>query len=132
MATVSSTVELLIQAQQPQRALRALSENTDKLKKKIDATQKSFNRTGQAATRSAAQASSAYGNLGNKVSGVEKTVRGLRNAFVTLGGAVTATGVGQLGIDAIEAERKIKLLSMGTGDAKKLLILQHVRQVDLA
>ena len=121
MATVSSTVELLIKAQQPQRALRALSENTDKLKKKIDATQKSFNRTGQAATRSAAQASSAYGNLGNKVSGVEKTVRGLRNAFVTLGGAVTATGVGQLGIDAIEAERKIKLLSMGTGDAQEAL-----------
>ena len=121
MATVSSTVELLIKAQQPQRALRALSENTDKLKKRIDATQKSFNRTGQAATRSAAQASSAYGNLGNKVSGVEKTVRGLRNAFVTLGGAVTATGVGQLGIDAIEAERKIKLLSMGTGDAQEAL-----------
>ena len=121
MATVSSTVELLIKAQQPQRALRALSENTDKLKKRIDATQKSFNRTGQAATRSAAQASSAYGNLGNKVSGVEKTVRGLRNAFVTLGGAVTATGVGQLGIDAIEAERKIKLLSMSTGDAQEAL-----------
>jgi tape measure domain-containing protein len=121
VAAVSSTVELLIKAQQPQRALRALSENTEKLKKKIDATQKSFNRTGQAATRSATQASSAYRNLGNNVSGVEKTVRGLRNAFVVLGGAVTATGVGQLGIDAIEAERKIKLLSMSSGDAQEAL-----------
>ena len=123
MASVSSTVELLIKAQQPQRALRALSNSTDKLKKSVDATQGAFNRTGKAATSSASRASSAYRNLGTEVSGVDKTVRGLRNAFAALGGAVTASGILQTGIDAIEAERRIKLLTMSTGDSAEALAL---------
>ena len=123
MASVSSTVELLIKAQQPQKALRALSNSTDKLKKSVDATQGAFTRTGQAATSSASRASSAYRNLGTEVSGVNKTVRGLRNAFAALGGAVTASGILQTGIDAIEAERRIKLLTMSTGESAEALAL---------
>lgn len=121
MATVSSTVELLIKAQQPQRALRALSEATNKLKNSIDATQGSFNRTGQSASKSAAKASTAYKSLGTEVSGVNNIVRTLRNSFVALGGAVTASGILQSGIDAIEAERKIKLLSASSGDTAEAL-----------
>ena len=123
MATVSSTVELLVKAQQPQRALRALTQSTDKLKQRVDATQGSFTRTGKAATSSASSASSAYRNLGTEVSGVNKTVRGLRNAFVALGGAVSASGILQTGVDAIESERRIKLLTMSTGDSAEALAL---------
>ena len=121
MATVSSTVELLIKAQQPQRALRALSDSTNKLKNSVDATQGAFNRTGQSASKSAAKASAAYRNLGTEVSGVNNIVRTLRNSFVALGGAVTASGILQSGVDAIEAERKIKLLSASSGDTAEAL-----------
>ena len=123
MATVSSTVELLIKAQQPQRALRALSDSTNKLKNSIDATQGAFNKTGQSASKSAAKASTAYKSLGTEVSGVNNIVRTLRNSFVALGGAVTASGILQTGVDAIEAERKIKLLSMTTGDSAEALAI---------
>jgi tape measure domain-containing protein len=121
VATVSSTVELLIKAQQPQRALRALSQSTDKLKKGIDATQGAFNRVGQAGTTSATRAGAAYKNLGTEVSGVNKIVRTLRNSFVALGGAVTASGILQAGTDAIEAERRIKLLSASSGQTAEAL-----------
>ena len=121
MATVSSTVELLIKAQQPQRALSALTQSTDKLKKRVDATQGAFAKSGQQATSSARSAGAAYDNLGTKVSGVNNIVRTLRNSFVALGGAVTTSGILQTGVDAIEAERKIKLLSMSSGDASEAL-----------
>jgi tape measure domain-containing protein len=121
VATVSSTVELLIKAQQPQRALSALTQSTDKLKKRVDATQGAFARSGQQATSSAKSAGAAYDNLGTKVSGVNNIVRTLRNSFVALGGAVTTSGILQTGVDAIEAERKIKLLSMSSGDASEAL-----------
>ena len=121
MATVSSTVELLIKAQQPQRALRALTQSTDKLKQRVDATQGAFNKAGQAGTRSASRAGTAYKNLGTEVSGVNKIVRTLRTSFVALGGAVTASGILQAGTDAIEAERRIKLLTASSGDTKEAL-----------
>ena len=121
MATVSSTVELLIKAQQPQRALSALTQSTEKLKKRVDATQGAFNKTGQAGSRSASRAGTAYKNLGTEVSGVNKIVRTLRTSFVALGGAVTASGILQAGTNAIEAERRIKLLAASTGDTEQAL-----------
>ena len=121
MATVSSTVELLIKAQQPQRALSALTQSTDKLKQRLNATQGAFNKVGQAGTNSASRAGTAYKNLGTEVSGVNKIVRTLRTSFVALGGAVTASGILQAGTDAIEAERRIKLLAASSGETEEAL-----------
>ena len=121
MATVSSTVELLIKAQQPQRALSALTQSTDKLKQRLNATQGAFNKAGQAGTTSAKRAGTAYKNLGTEVSGVNKIVRTLRTSFVALGGAVTASGILQAGTDAIEAERRIKLLAASSGETEAAL-----------
>ena len=106
-----------------QAALRQLKGGLDQVKRSVDglsAVTKRYERIGVKAVQ---RVRKSFKQFGQTVDNLASRVNGLRGILLGLGGAAAARGILETGISAIEAERKIKLLTQGTGDYKEALAI---------
>ena len=104
-----------------QAALRQLKGGLDQVKRSVDglsAVTKRYEKIGVNAVKRVRQS---FRQFGQTIDNLASRVNGLRGILLGLGGAAAARGILETGISAIEAERKIKLLTQGTGDLDEAL-----------
>tara|TARA_Y100000592_G_scaffold49466_1_gene78342 strand:- start:365 stop:2725 length:2361 start_codon:yes stop_codon:yes gene_type:complete len=106
-----------------QAALRQLKGGLDQVKRSVDglsAVTKRYERIGVKAVQ---RVRKSFKQFGQTVDNLASRVNGLRGILLGLGGAAAARGILETGISAIEAERKIKLLTQGTNDYEEALAI---------
>ena len=104
-----------------QAALRQLKGGLDQVKRSVDglsAVTKRYARIGVIAGKRVARS---FKKVAQSVDALGSKLGGLKGLLVGLGGAAAARGILETGISAIEAERKIRLLTLGTGDYQEAL-----------
>ena len=104
-----------------QASLRQLKGNLDRVKRSVDGLSAVTREYGRIGVNAVKRVGNSFKRLGATVNNLASRVNGLRGILVGLGGAAAARGILETGISAIEAERKIKLLTQGTGDYQEAL-----------
>ena len=104
-----------------QAALRQLRSGVDQVKRSVDglsAVTKQYQNIGVQVGK---KVGDSFKKVVKKIDGLNSKLGGLKSLLIGLGGAATLRGILQTGISAIEAERKIKLLTASTGDYQDAL-----------